>query len=158
MTVSCCFSIYFIIFFSGQLNVALGSIDQAGFRKYGRLYNTDGQVCTSDRTVFKADSVTSWVECAVLCSNTDLCFAIFYNSETRKCTGCTYFGDNETLIDAGTKFYSRIGYRLIQQQLNWTNAKAKCLELGGSLVSIKSLQQHDFIVRILSGFYAVDTD
>ncbi|XP_060553568.1 L-selectin-like [Ruditapes philippinarum] len=158
MTVSCCFSIYFIIVFSGQLNIASGSIDQAGFIKYGRLYNIDGLVCTSNRTVFKTDNVTSGVECAVLCSNTDMCFAISYNSETRKCTGCNYFGDNETLIDAGTKFYSRIGYRLIQQRLNWKNAKAKCSELGGSLVSIKSLQQHDFIVRILSGFYGVDTD
>jgi hypothetical protein len=109
MTASCCFTLYFIIFFSGQLNVASGSIDQDGFIKYARLNNNDGQVCTSDRTVFKADSVTYGLECAVLCSNTDLCFAIFYNSETRKCTGCTYFGDNETLIDAGTKFYSRIG-------------------------------------------------
>jgi hypothetical protein len=91
------------------LNVGSGSIDQAGFIKYVWLNSTDDQVCTSDRTVFKVDSVISGVECAVLCSNTDLCFAIFYNSETRKCTGCTYFGDNETLIDAGTKFYSRIG-------------------------------------------------
>ena len=57
---------------------------------------------------------------------------------------------NQAIPDGATYFNGK-WYRVYEEVLSWSNAQAKCREIGGQLVVIPNLETQNFVVNLLQG-------
>ncbi|XP_045184486.2 CD209 antigen-like protein C [Mercenaria mercenaria] len=140
-----CFGLSLIFLYEISNDVfAIGNIR---FTKY-RLF--DGYTCSSNQTVFNARDIGNRIMCVSMCSASPACLGVFYHQMEKRCIGCAFYMNVSAPARNGTTFYRREKYRLIEEPMNWNEAKDHCTVLGGQLATIKSLHEQMFVSELLN--------
>ncbi|XP_053380329.1 perlucin-like protein [Mercenaria mercenaria] len=151
---------HFILILLSTVTVTYASIPVNPFARFERYTALNDRTCNVDEELFSYD-LTSGVQCALACLNSDKCYSMFHGTNAEKCYGCnTVYNDSFQNIlpseqgnlyyqiyppcEQGWTGYMRSCYKL-SSPAGFPNGADECVLEGGHAVYIESSVENEFL-------------